>query len=76
MPLLGGVAMAVVTSVAVTKMFFAAASTQSFDGRPVPIPVSPFVRVCVFAVLATGLAALCTFPSISRAIRPESLRTE
>ena len=45
MPLLGGVAIAVVTSVAVTKMFFAAASTQSFDGRPVPIPVGPFVRV-------------------------------
>jgi hypothetical protein len=76
MPLLGGVAIAVVTSVAVTKMFFAAGSAQSFDGRPVPIPVSPFVRVCLFAVLATALAALCTFPSLSRAIRPESLRAE
>lgn len=76
MPLLGGVAIAVATSVAVTKMFFAAASSQSFDGRPVPIPVSPFVRVCLFAVLAAGLAALCTFPSLSRAIRPEALRAE
>lgn len=76
MPLLGGVAIAVATSVAVTKMFFAAASSQSFDGRPVPIPVSPFVRVCVFAALATGLAALATFPALSRAIRPESLRAE
>jgi hypothetical protein len=76
MPLLGGVAIAVVTSVAVTKMFFAAASSQSFDGRPVPIPVSPFVRVCLFTVAAASLAALSTFPSLSRAIRPEALRAE
>ncbi len=76
MPLLGGVAIAVATSVTTTKMFFAAASTQAFDGRPVPIPVGPFVRVCVFALIAAGLAALATFPSLSRAIRPDSLRTE
>jgi hypothetical protein len=75
MPLLGGVALAVVTSVAVMKMFFAATS-QSFDERSVPIPVGPFVRACLFAVAVAGLAALATFPSLGRAIRPESLRTE
>ncbi len=75
MPLLGGVAIAVVTSIVVLRMFFMA-NAESFDGRHVPIPAEPFVRLVVFAIAATIVATIATFPSLGRAIRPESLRTE
>jgi hypothetical protein len=75
MPLLGGILLAVTSSILVMEMFFATDSAP-FADQPASIPVAPLVRICLLASGAVAVAALATFPSLSRAIRPDTLRAE
>jgi hypothetical protein len=74
-PFLGGVLLAVTASIIVTRMFFAVGQAPLADG-PTPIPIGPIARVLLFALVAAILSAVTTFPAISRALRPDSLRAE
>jgi hypothetical protein len=75
MPLLGGVGLAAASSILVTRMFFATASAPFADSAA-PIPVKPLVRICLFTLAGAMLAATAAFPSLSRSIRPDTLRSE
>jgi cell division protein FtsX len=75
-PMLAGVALGIGSAIAGTWMVFKAVTVYEELDEPPPIYWRSLGVVLTFAVLATVVATLATFPSLGRAIRPESLRTE
>jgi cell division protein FtsX len=76
LPMLAGVALGIGSSVAGTWMLFQAiANSEEMRNAP-PIQWRSLGVVVAFAISATVVATIATFPSLGRAIRPESLRTE
>jgi hypothetical protein len=75
-PMLAGVALGIGSAIAGTWMVFRAVTAyEELTQRP-PIYWRSLGIVLTFAVIATVVASIATFPSLGRAIRPESLRTE
>jgi hypothetical protein len=56
-------------------LFQAVADFEAMIEAP-PIYWRSLGSVLTFAIVATVVATIATFPSLGRAIRPESLRTE
>jgi hypothetical protein len=76
LPMLAGVALGLGSAIGGTWMVWrAVAKFESMD-EPPPIYWRSLDVVVAFAIVAIVLATLATFPSLGRAIRPESLRTE
>jgi cell division protein FtsX len=76
LPMLAGVALGLGSAIAGTWMLFqAVADVEAMVDAP-PIYWRSLGAVVAFASVAIVLATLATFPSLGRAIRPESLRTE
>lgn len=75
-PMLAGVALGLGSAILGTWMVFRGIQAVEEMQEPVPVYVSSLGYVVVFAIVATVVATLATFPSLGRAIRPESLRTE
>jgi hypothetical protein len=56
-------------------VFKAVSAFEELEEAP-PIYWRSLGSVLTFAIAATVVATIATFPSLGRAIRPESLRTE
>jgi hypothetical protein len=76
LPMLAGVGLGIGSSIAGTWMLFRAIATYEELADVPPIQWRSLGIVVVFAIVATTVATIATFPSLGRAIRPESLRTE
>ncbi len=76
LPMLAGVALGLGSAIGGTWMVFEAVATLEELQDPPPIYWRSLGFVVVFAIAATVVATIATFPSLGRAIRPESLRTE
>jgi hypothetical protein len=74
--MLAGVALGLSSAVGGTWMVWRAVATFEEMDEPPPIYWRSLGPVVAFAIVAIVLATLATFPSLGRAIRPESLRTE
>jgi hypothetical protein len=75
LPMLAGVALGLASAIGGTWMVFEAVAVLE-GGDPPPVYWQSLGYVGVFATVATIVATIATFPSLGRAIRPESLRTE
>jgi hypothetical protein len=75
LPMLAGVALGIGSSVGGTWMLFKAIAIYEEVQRP-PLQWRSLGIVVGFAIVATLVATIATFPSLGRAIRPDSLRTE
>jgi hypothetical protein len=75
-PMLAGVALGAGSAIVGTWMVFKAVATYEEMEAPPPIYWRSLGTVLAFAIVATVVATIATFPSLGRAIRPESLRTE
>lgn len=75
LPMLAGVALGIGSAIAGTWMVFMAVTAYEQGERP-PIYWRSLGVVLTFAAASTIVATIATFPSLGRAIRPESLRTE
>ncbi|HZB00751.1 MAG TPA: FtsX-like permease family protein [Actinomycetota bacterium] len=75
LPMLAGVALGLASAIGGTWMVFEAVAVLE-GGDPPPVYWRSLGYVVVFAIVATVVATIATFPSLGRAIRPESLRTE
>jgi hypothetical protein len=76
LPMLAGVALGLGSAIGGTWMVFQAVATLEELQDPPPVYWRSLGYVVVFAIAATVVATIATFPSLGRAIRPESLRTE
>jgi hypothetical protein len=76
LPMLAGVALGLGSAIAGTWMLFQAVADVEAMVEAPPIHWRSLGAVVAFAIVAIVLATLATFPSLGRAIRPESLRTE
>jgi cell division protein FtsX len=76
LPMLAGVALGLGSAIAGTWMLFQAIADFEEMAEPPPIYWRSLGFVVAFAIAATVVATIATFPSLARAIRPESLRTE
>jgi cell division protein FtsX len=76
LPMLAGVVLGLASAIAGTWMVFEAITSLEDVENPPPIPWRSLGYVVVFAIVATVVATIATFPSLGRAIRPDSLRTE
>jgi cell division protein FtsX len=76
LPMLAGVVLGLASAIAGTWMVFEAITSVEGEEDAPPIPWRSLGYVVVFAIVATVVATVATFPSLGRAIRPESLRTE
>jgi hypothetical protein len=75
LPMLSGVVLGLAAAIIGTWMVFR--GITAYEGmNAIPLPWRSLTYVPVFAVVATLVATLATFPSLGRAIRPDSLRTE
>jgi hypothetical protein len=75
-PMLAGVALGIGSAIVGTWMVFKTVTVYEGLDEPPPIYWRSLGVVLTFAVFATVVATIATFPSLGRAIRPESLRTE
>jgi hypothetical protein len=74
--MLSGVVLGLSASIFGTWMVFKGVTAyEGLDEMPT-IQWRSLGYVVVFATIATVVATVATFPSLGRAIRPESLRTE
>jgi len=76
LPMLAGVVLGLASATVGTWMVFRAILTIEDVEDPPPLPWRSIGYVVVFAIVATVVATIATFPSLGRAIRPDSLRTE
>lgn len=76
LPMLAGVSLGLGSAIAGTWMLFQAVADVEAMVEAPPIYWRSLGAVVAFAIVAIVLATLATFPSLGRAIRPESLRTE
>jgi hypothetical protein len=76
LPMLAGVVLGAGSAIAGTWMVFEAVAVYEELTEPPPIYWRSLGVVLAFAIVATVVATIATFPSLGRAIRPESLRTE
>jgi hypothetical protein len=76
LPMLAGVALGLGSAIGGTWMVWRAIAKFEEMDEPPPIYWRSLGVVVAFAIVAIVLATLATFPSLRRAIRPESLRTE
>jgi hypothetical protein len=76
LPMLAGVVLGTGSAIAGTWMVFKAVAAFEEMEEPPPIYWRSLGTVLTFAIVATVVATIATFPSLGRAIRPESLRTE
>jgi hypothetical protein len=76
LPMLAGVALGLGSAIAGTWMMFKAVTAYEGPDQAPPIYWGSLGVVLTFAIAATVVATVATFPSLGRAIRPESLRTE
>jgi hypothetical protein len=76
LPMLAGVVLGAGSAIAGTWMVFNAVAAFEEIEEPPPIYWRSLGAVMAFAIVATVVATIATFPSLGRAIRPESLRTE
>ena len=75
LPMLSGVVLGLAAAIIGTWMVFRGMTAYE-EMNPIPLPWRSLTYVPVFAVVATLVATIATFPSLGRAIRPDSLRTE
>ena len=76
LPMLSGVVLGLGAAILGTWMVFKGVTAyEELDEMPT-IQWRSLGFVVVFAIIATVVATVATFPSLGRAIRPESLRTE
>jgi cell division protein FtsX len=76
LPMLSGVVLGLSAAILGTWMVFKGVTAyEELDEMPT-IQWRSLGFVVVFAIVATVVATIATFPSLGRAIRPESLRTE
>jgi cell division protein FtsX len=76
LPMLSGVVLGLSAAILGTWMVFKGVTEyEGLDEMPT-IQWRSLGFVVVFAIVATVVATIATFPSLGRAIRPESLRTE
>jgi hypothetical protein len=76
LPMLAGIALGLGSAIGGTWMVWRAVTKFEELDEPPPIYWRSLGVVVAFAIVAIVLATLATFPSLGRAIRPESLRTE
>ena len=76
LPMLAGVILGLAAAILGTWMVFQGVSAYEEIEQPPAVPWRSLGNVVVFAIVATVVATIATFPSLGRAIRPESLRTE
>jgi hypothetical protein len=76
LPMLSGVALGLGSAIGGTWMVWRAVAKFEQMDEPPPIYWRSLGAVVAFAIVAIALATIATFPSLGRAIRPESLRTE
>jgi cell division protein FtsX len=76
LPMLAGVALGLGSAIAGTWMLFQAVADFEAMIEAPPIYWRSLGSVLTFAIVAVVVATVATFPSLGRAIRPESLRTE
>jgi ABC-type antimicrobial peptide transport system permease subunit len=76
LPMLAGVALGLSSAIGGTWMVWRAVAKFEEMDQPPPIHWRSLGAVVAFAVVAIVLATVATFPSLGRAIRPDSLRTE
>lgn len=76
LPMLAGIALGLGSAIGGTWMVWMAVAEFEGMDEPPPIHWRSLAAVVAFAIVAIVLATLATFPSLGRAIRPESLRTE
>jgi cell division protein FtsX len=76
LPMVAGVALGLGSAIAGTWMLFQAVADFEAMIEAPPIYWRSLGSVLTFAIVATVVATIATFPSLGRAIRPESLRTE
>jgi cell division protein FtsX len=76
LPMLAGVALGLASAIGGTWMVWRAIAKFEEMDEPPPIYWRSLGPVVAFAIVAIVLATLATFPSLGRAIHPESLRTE
>lgn len=76
LPMMAGVALGLGSAIAGTWMVFRAVGAFEELEESIPIYWRSLGLVITFAMASIVLATLATFPSLGRAIRPESLRTE
>jgi hypothetical protein len=75
LPMLSGVVLGLAAAIIGTWMVFRGVTAYE-EIAPIAIPWRSLTYVLVLAIVATLIATLTTFPSLGRAIRPDSLRTE
>jgi Na+/alanine symporter len=73
--MLSGVVLGLAAAIIGTWMVFRGVTAYE-EIAPIAIPWRSLTYVLVLAIVATLIATLTTFPSLGRAIRPDSLRTE
>jgi hypothetical protein len=76
LPMLAGVGLGLGSAIGATWMLWRAIVKFEQLGEPIPIHWRSLGPVVVFAIVAIVVATIATFPSLGRAIRPDSLRTE
>jgi cell division protein FtsX len=76
LPMLAGIALGLGSAIAGTWMVFEAVADYEAMIEAPPIYWRSLGSVLTFAIGAIVVATIATFPSLGRAIRPESLRTE
>jgi ABC-type lipoprotein release transport system permease subunit len=76
LPMLAGVALGLGSGIGGTWMVWRAVAKFETMEEPPPIYWRSLGLVFAFAIASIVLATLATFPSLGRAIRPGSLRTE
>jgi ABC-type antimicrobial peptide transport system permease subunit len=76
LPMLAGVALGLGSAIGGTWMLFQAVADFEAMIEAPPIYWRSLGSVLAFAIVAIVAATIATFPSLGRAIRPESLRTE